>query len=89
MPPVPVPLGAFFLREIGIGLGYRYTLAGIGDIEPATSPLALVQLLDSAASAPAYPPQPIAWAPTSGLVAYTVGLQALAKADAPGCTSRN
>lgn len=81
VPLIPVPVGTFFVREIGLGLGFRYALAGIKDIDAAASPSSLVQLLDRVAAVPADPAQLLAWTPTACCVAYTVGLQAMAKPD--------
>lgn len=84
IPAIPVSLGTFFQREIGFGLGYRYTLAGIRDIDTETSPSALVQILDRVASVPAYPPLPNAWVPTNCCVAFTVGFQNLSETQQDG-----
>jgi hypothetical protein len=43
---IPTPFWTFYLREVGFGFGYRYTLAGIKDAEAATSPNQLIKILD-------------------------------------------
>lgn len=44
--PIPTPVGEIYLREVGFGLGVGYTLAGIARAAEATSPQALVRVLD-------------------------------------------
>ncbi len=45
---IPTPFWTFYLREVGFGFGFRYTLAGIKDAEAATSPSQLIRILDEA-----------------------------------------
>ena len=43
---IPTPIWPLYLREVGFGFGYRYTLAGIKDAEHATSTAELIRILD-------------------------------------------
>ncbi len=43
---IPTPFWTFWLREVGYGVGYRYTLAGIKDAENARSTAQLIRILD-------------------------------------------
>ncbi|WP_378944050.1 hypothetical protein [Mesorhizobium sp. ANAO-SY3R2] len=43
---IPTPIGTIFLREVGFGFGYRYTLAGLAAADKAETPRELVKLLD-------------------------------------------
>ena len=43
---IPVVVWSFYLREVGFGFGYRYTLRGIKAAEEATSVAQLVKTLD-------------------------------------------
>ncbi len=44
--PIPTPIGEFYLREVGFGLGFRYTLAGLQQADTVETPRQLVQVLD-------------------------------------------
>ena len=43
---IPLVIWTFYMREVGFGFGYRYTLAGIREAEDATSVAAIVKALD-------------------------------------------
>src|SRR5262249_31933811 len=43
---IPVVIWTFYLREVGFGFGYRYTLRGIEEAENAKSIAKLVKALD-------------------------------------------
>jgi hypothetical protein len=44
--PVPTPIKEIYLREVGFGFGYRYTLAGLRRADDVQTPQALIQVLD-------------------------------------------
>ncbi|WP_194843002.1 hypothetical protein [Agrobacterium tumefaciens] len=44
--PIPTPVGTLYLREVGFGLGYRYTLAALAQTETLTDPRDLITVLD-------------------------------------------
>lgn len=43
---IPTPIKPIYLREIGFGIGYRYTLAGLRRADTVTTPKALIEVLD-------------------------------------------
>lgn len=43
---IPTPVKPIYLREMGFGIGYRYTLAGLRRADAVTTPQALVEVLD-------------------------------------------
>ncbi|HEX7810241.1 MAG TPA: hypothetical protein VF608_16025, partial [Thermoanaerobaculia bacterium] len=43
---IPTPVWTLYMREVGFGFGYRYTLEGIKAAENATSVAALIRTLD-------------------------------------------
>ncbi|HYG34740.1 MAG TPA: hypothetical protein VEC99_08155, partial [Clostridia bacterium] len=43
---VPLPFWKFYAREVGYGLGFRYTLAGIQEAENAVSVAAFIKVMD-------------------------------------------
>lgn len=59
----PIPL---FIREVGFGLGYRYTLVGIAAAEAATTPAELIKALDDVAARQGDLARYEAWAPDFG-----------------------
>ena len=44
--PIPTPVGTIYLREVGFGFGYRYTLAGLAAVDRVSTPKELVRVLD-------------------------------------------
>lgn len=62
--PIPTPIGTIYLREVGFGLGYRFTLASLAQTDTVTDPRSLIQILDplskrqgDLASFPAWQPE--------------------------------
>lgn len=43
---IPTPIGTFYLREIGFGFGFRYTLEALQRTDNVDSPGKLIELLD-------------------------------------------
>ncbi len=43
---IPTPLGSIYLREVGFGFGFRYTLAAFNRADQVTSVQELIQVLD-------------------------------------------
>lgn len=43
---IPTPIKPIYLREMGFGIGYRYTLAGLRRADAVTTPKALIEVLD-------------------------------------------
>ena len=46
---IPTPVGTIYLREVGFGFGFRYTLAGLAKADEVNSPGELVKVLDEVA----------------------------------------
>lgn len=44
--PIPTPIKPIYLRQVGFGFGFRYTLAGLRRADAATTPTALIEVLD-------------------------------------------
>lgn len=44
--PIPTPIKEIYLREVGFGFGYRYTLAGLRRADSVSTPQDLVEVLD-------------------------------------------
>jgi hypothetical protein len=62
--PIPTPIGTLYLREVGFGLGYRFTLAGLAQTDAVSDPRDLIKILDpiskrqgDLASFPAWQPE--------------------------------
>lgn len=74
---IPTPIGTFFLREVGFGFGYRYTLAGIAAADKAETPQELVQLLDGVSKYQGSLDDVRAWLPTFDNASLTLALRGL------------
>jgi hypothetical protein len=71
----PIPL---FIREIGLGFGYRYTLAGIAKTDEATTPAELIKALDEVARRQGDLARYSAWTPQPrGPARCTLAMRAL------------
>lgn len=44
--PIPTPVGTLYLREIGFGFGFRYTLAALAQTDQLTDPRDIITTLD-------------------------------------------
>lgn len=74
---IPTPVGNLYLREVGFGFGYRYTLAGIAQAETASSPRELVQILDEVSKYQGSLDQIVSWQPTYDSETLTLAMRAL------------
>lgn len=74
---IPTPIGTLYLREVGYGFGYRYTLAGIAQAEQAKSPKDLVKILDEVSKYQGSLDSIRAWEPTYGNDGLTLAMRAL------------
>ncbi|MGO8377710.1 hypothetical protein ACC745_18635 [Rhizobium ruizarguesonis] len=74
---IPTPIGTIFLREVGFGFGYRYTLAGIAAADQAETPRELVKVLDEVSKYQGSLDDVKAWLPTFYNSALTLALDGL------------
>lgn len=74
---IPTPIGTLFLREVGFGFGYRYTLAGIAAADKAETPRELVQILDEVSKYQGSLDDVRAWLPTFDNAGLTLALRGL------------
>lgn len=74
---IPTPIGTLYLREVGFGFGYRYTLAGIAQAERATSPKELIKILDEVSKYQGSLDSIRAWEPTYGNDGLTLAMRAM------------
>lgn len=74
---IPTPIGTFYLREVGYGLGYRYTLAGLQAADQAERPMELVALLDEVSRYQGSLDDIKAWRPTFDNAALTLAMRGL------------
>jgi hypothetical protein len=61
--PIETPIGALYIREVGFGFGYRYTLASIKAIDTIDSIAQLIKVLDDASKRQGELSSYAAWAP--------------------------
>lgn len=61
--PIETPIGALYIREVGFGFGYRYTLASIKAIDTIDSIAQLIKVLDEASKRQGELSSYAAWAP--------------------------
>lgn len=74
---IPTPIGTLYLREVGFGFGYRYTLAGIAQAERAQSPKELIKILDEVSKYQGSLDSIRAWEPTYGNDGLTLAMRAM------------
>lgn len=74
---IPVVVWSFWMREVGFGLGYRYTLQGIKAAEKATSTAALVKTLDDVSKRQGDLARFAAWSPDPEGDNVTLAMRAL------------
>jgi hypothetical protein len=74
---IPTPIGTLYLREVGFGFGYRYTLAGIAQAERATSPKEMIKILDEVSKYQGSLDSIRAWEPTYDNDGLTLAMRAL------------
>lgn len=75
--PIPTPIGTLYLREVGFGFGYRYTLAGVAQAERATSPKEMIKILDEVSKYQGSLDSIRAWEPTYDNDGLTLAMRAL------------
>jgi hypothetical protein len=74
---IPTPIGTFFLREVGFGFGWRYTLAGIAAADQTETPAELVKILDEVSKYQGSLHDVKAWRPTFDNSALTLAMRGL------------
>lgn len=85
--PIDTPIGTIYLREVGFGFGYRYTLAGIAQAEAAKTPQELVKILDEVSKYQGSLDQFEAWEPTYYNADLTLALRGMLALSAAQRTS--
>lgn len=75
--PIATPLGTIYLREYGLGIGRRYTLAGIAQAETARSPGELIRILDEVSKYQGSLDKFEAWTPTYDNSDITLALRGM------------
>ncbi len=75
--PIPTPIGNLYLREVGFGLGFRYTFAGLVAADQVKSPEQLIQVLDEVSKRQADLASFQAWAPEIEGDRLTLAMRAL------------
>ena len=72
---IPTPFWVFYLREVGFGFGYRYTLASIREADTATSAAQLIKILDKASTTQGDMSNYTAWEPDPDGDKFTLALK--------------
>lgn len=85
---IPTPIGTIYLREVGFGFGYRYTLAGIAAAERAETPKELVKILDEISKYQGSLYDVKAWWPTYDNSAITLALRGMFSFTSVSTTSK-
>jgi len=85
--PIDTPIGTIYLREVGFGFGYRYTLAGIAQAESAKTPQELVKILDEVSKYQGSLDRFEAWEPTYHNADLTLALRGMLALSAAQRTS--
>ncbi|WOE82414.1 hypothetical protein RZO07_14705 [Pseudomonas protegens] len=81
--PIPTPIKELYLREVGFGFGYRYTLAGLAQADQVTTPRELIRVLDDVSRYQGDLPKFSAWQPEMEGDRITLAMRALATVDSP------
>jgi hypothetical protein len=74
---IPTPIGTLFLRGVGFGFDYRYTLAGIAAADKAQTLRELVQILDEVSKYQGSLDDVRTWWPTFDNAGLTLSLRGL------------
>jgi hypothetical protein len=61
--PIPTPIGEMYLREASFGFGFRYTLAGIAQVDRVSSPQTMTPILDEVSKRQGQLSDIVAWEP--------------------------
>jgi hypothetical protein len=72
---IPTPVWTFYLREVGFGFGYRYTLTGIKEAERTKSAAQLVKVLDDVSRSQGDLSRFTAWLPDPEKDNFTLALR--------------
>jgi len=75
--PIPTPVGEIYLREVGFGFGWRYTLAGIAEAERVSTPKELIKVLDEVSKYQGSLDDIGAWEPTIDSATLTLAMRAM------------
>ncbi|MGR9431379.1 hypothetical protein [Rhizobium leguminosarum] len=75
--PIPTPVCNLYLREVGFGLGFRYTFAGLVAADQVKSPEELIQVLDEVSKRQGDLASFKAWAPEIEGDRLTLAMRAL------------
>lgn len=86
--PIDTPIGTIYLREVGFGFGYRYTLGGIAQAERAQTPRELVKILDEVSKYQGSLDRFEAWEPTYENADLTLALRGMLALSAAQRTSK-
>lgn len=81
--PIPTPIKELYLREVGFGFGYRYTLAGLAQADQVTTPGELIRVLDDVSRYQGDLAKFSAWQPEMEGDRITLAMRALATVDSP------
>ncbi|HEY2322047.1 MAG TPA: hypothetical protein VGJ82_04200, partial [Thermoanaerobaculia bacterium] len=73
---IPTPIWTLYMREVGFGFGYRYTLEGIKEAEKATSVAQLIRTLDDVSTRQGELASFAAWRPDPEKENVTLALRA-------------
>lgn len=85
--PIDTPIGTIYVREVGFGFGYRYTLAGIAQAERAETPQELIKILDEVSKYQGSLDRFEAWEPTYDNADVTLALRGMLALSAAQRTS--
>jgi hypothetical protein len=85
--PIPTPVGEIYLREVGFGFGWRYTLAGIAEAEKAKTPRELIRILDEVSKYQGSLDKIEAWQPTYDSATLTLAMRAMFSLRSASSTS--
>jgi hypothetical protein len=77
---IPTPFWTFYMREVGFGLGYRYTLAAIRGVDEAKSIAARIKVLDDASKRQGDLARFSAWSPEGDGDRITLAMRAALQA---------
>jgi hypothetical protein len=75
--PIDTPVGSIYLREVGFGFGYRYTLGGIARAQKADTPKQLLAVLDEVSKYQGSLDRFESWEPTYDNADLTLALRGM------------
>ncbi|SCX87807.1 hypothetical protein [Nitrosospira sp. Nsp13] len=77
---IPLPFWTFYIRELGFGFGFRYTVAGIKGVDDAKSPAQCIRILDDVSKRQGDLASFAAWRPDPEGDRFTLALRAAIQA---------